>query len=1180
LAKLSEVEREYIDSISDNRLRSNLIKIKEGNENIWDPTAPRIIKDFTDHGTAHSERLVVFSNKILLSNPAIRLSDFEKYLLLSAIYLHDIGMQCDVIKFPQILERAKELGAKIQVDFSSPTSSEFNFEEQKAIRENHHYLSAAWIDYANKTGDTTIGPAIKDIPPNLVDDLIDICKFHSKVPISDCPIPFNYYPNEKKQFIAAILRFADELDIDKTRVNFDAIKNFRLSPQNSLYWYIHKNTVISFKSDREILTQVILHPEDKKEFGDIIYDIFIDGFGNKNQPVLSVLTKNALPIIISPESTIMENDRYDRFPKDVVDLILLSQKKGDPLLELVDEVRLWLHAIGYEPLDHGYVDSQTYELRYTIKRGAISNRLCVRCIGGEISVQDINSMDKVLDRKLPQGWIISDKRVSSEARAHLVNNPDIQIFNLSDFLNQNVWGPYFTILKSLVEEKKIPEYYVDLSCYKQTEDDTGKVTNKESFDSLDSYLDEWLTERGKMHISLLGEFGTGKTWFCRHYAYRQLERYLKNPANERLPLLITLREFTKTMDAEQLISDALSEQYKLEFLGSPIQIFKELNRRGKLLLILDGFDEMAKKIDYQTIVDNFWDLSKLVEEKSKVILSSRTEYFRRAKESENIFAGKELGRRKIILSPPRFEVLYLEKFSDKQLNEVLIKRLGDKDGSQLAEFILKNPQLLDIARKPVLIELLLAAMDEVSPTILENVTQVYLYATNKLLLRNIDTQRTFTSTSDKIYFLCELAWEMLSQRKLKIHYKEIPDRINAYFNDRIKDQNELDNWDFDLRNQSLLHRDAMGYYEFAHKSMAEYFVAFKMASELNCLNPTFLHTYHENDHTPCKNLISKKTILELSNTFGAISFINQDMWEVRKFLGEMLSDEFDRTFKEIISETKKCSLDEIKYTGGNALTLAIDLNKQISDMSLNQAKLSGADLSELTIDSVDLSETNFDDAVFVESSFTNCNFTKASFVSSDLSKSNMEGSNFALCNFKFTDFSGSNLSKCIFSNAKMARTLLGHSSMDDVIDFETIDGLSNSQLNDISGLDGHQIEFLIRNHYSFRIYAKNLEEYEKQKHISEPALNYLKMNLTKEQFESIFSIKDNKYTTLDFQFEEFFKSIKEKTDIKGKLDHNKIILGKIGNSSQLSYMAYFHDGGSISVKFTTSRELFRKSRKK
>ncbi len=65
--------------------------------------------------------------------------------------------------------------------------------------------------------------------------------------------------------------------------------------------------------------------------------------------------------------------------------------------------------------------------------------------------------------------------------------------------------------------------------------------------------------------------------------------------------------------------------FSIPFVGSAFEVFQEMNRRGKLLLILDGFDEMARQVDYQTVVDNFWELAKLVEEESKVILTSRTE---------------------------------------------------------------------------------------------------------------------------------------------------------------------------------------------------------------------------------------------------------------------------------------------------------------------------------------------------------------------------------------------------------------------------------------------------------------------------------------------------------------------------------------------------------------------------
>lgn len=120
------------------------------------------------------------------------------------------------------------------------------------------------------------------------------------------------------------------------------------------------------------------------------------------------------------------------------------------------------------------------------------------------------------------------------------------------------------------------------------------------------------------------------------------------------------------------------------------------------------------------------------------------------------------------------------------------------------------------------------------------------------MLRNIKTERTFTTTADKLFFLCELAWEMIRSNQLKIHYAEIPERINSYFRSKIKDKHELDTWDFDLRNQTLLHRNSSGYYEFAHKSLAEYFVAFKFASELGILNPLYKKTYCEADGSYCQ----------------------------------------------------------------------------------------------------------------------------------------------------------------------------------------------------------------------------------------------------------------------------------------------------------------------------------------
>jgi hypothetical protein len=501
-------------------------------------------------------------------------------------------------------------------------------------------------------------------------------------------------------------------------------------------------------------------------------------------------------------------------------------------------------------------------------------------------------------------------------------------------------------------------------------DASGNEISRDEHASLDKYIDDWLTERGKMHISLLGDFGSGKTWFCRHYAYRQMDRYLKDPVHERLPLLITLRSFAKAMTARQLINDAMLEQYKLPFVGSAFDVFQEMSRHGKLLLILDGFDEMARQVDPQTVVDNFWELAKLVAENSKVLLTSRTEYFHWAKESEKILGGEEFGRRTIVLSPPKFEVLHIEPFSDDQIREVITLRLGTEKGPAAAERILKTPHLAEMAHKPVLVELLLAVLEEVSADILENPAKVYLYATNKLLLRNIETQRTFTTTADKLYFLCELAWEMIKSGNLRIHYTEIPDRIETYFGDKIKDKHKLDNWDFDLRNQTLLHRNAAGYYDFAHKSLVEYFVAFKFAAELGCLAPAFMETYCEAEGKSCKIPIERKEVTGLAETFGAIALTDARMHAMNGLLEEMISEDAAKRLWEVIDETRGETFEQVKYAGGNAATLLRTKGESFEGANMAHTVLAGADLTKCSLATADLTGCDLSEAYLTRSLFT------------------------------------------------------------------------------------------------------------------------------------------------------------------------------------------------------------------
>jgi WD40 repeat protein len=662
---------------------------------------------------------------------------------------------------------------------------------------------------------------------------------------------------------------------------------------------------------------------------------------------------------------------------------------------LAQQIKGWFETLGYrfESYEVWQDDYFEWVIDIPVRRGRY-DRILVRGIDGEAGLRDIKALRQSVEtQRTDEGWLVTARRISRAAREAVEQeeNRDLGCYTFDDLLDQDAdFDGYLGWLEAEIQRRGIEQKYVPLACTKEEIDpDTKQRIGISRYDDrdgwIDGYIDLWLDDPAKEHISVLGEFGTGKTWFAFHYANQALQRYRaaqqRGVERPRLPLVIPLRDYAKAVSVESLFSEFFFRKHEVRSLT--YSAFEQLNRMGKLLLIFDGFDEMAARVDRQEMINNFWELAKVVVPGAKVILTCRTEHFPEAREGRALLnAQLQASIANLTGEMPQFEVLELEKFNDDQIRQVLLLQAQPSTVDQ----VISNPQLLDLARRPVMTELILEALPDIEAGKPVDMSRVYLYAVRRKMERDIKAERTFTSLAEKLYFLCELSWEMLSTDRMSLNYREFPDRIRRLFGAAVQEEKDLDHWHYDMMGQTMLIRNADGDYMPAHRSLLEFFVAYKFAAELGALAPDFLELSKSQSHTdtnrePQNYSWSAYFQREIDRTGRSIAiaplknFISEDLEKLRSGFGDallsqavaelmqpLLSEEYQSALFQAIRATAHQTAPAAGYIAANAITLLVDRDKfalnakNLADTILQGADLTNANLRNVNLTGADLSQ--------------------------------------------------------------------------------------------------------------------------------------------------------------------------------------------------------------------------------
>ena len=338
----------------------------------------------------------------------------------------------------------------------------------------------------------------------------------------------------------------------------------------------------------------------------------------------------------------------------------------------------------------------------------------------------------------------------------------------------------------------------------------------------------WLVDSEANQLTLLGDYGTGKTTFLKHLTLDLARRYerevIEGGARGRVPVLVDLREYTQALSLKQIVLDLLDNH---GIRASSYAAFEYVLREGQVLLILDGFDEMASRGNYQVTLRNFRELNRSALGRAKIILSCRSHYF-----TDQRAVQKFLGRSGLqevpvfytdlyreIAGRPNFLITYLQEFDSAEVGTYLESRCGDQAG-RVREFICRTYNLEELSRRPVLLDMIVGSAgslgertEPVTPGILYRIfTDIWLSRNDWSTILDVDTKRELLES---------FAAKAIVHEDAQLHHSEIPRLIRSWRQGMTDlDEQEIDR---ELRTATFLVRNQSGEYHFSHTSFLEFF---------------------------------------------------------------------------------------------------------------------------------------------------------------------------------------------------------------------------------------------------------------------------------------------------------------------------------------------------------------------
>jgi DNA-directed RNA polymerase specialized sigma24 family protein len=670
-----------------------------------------------------------------------------------------------------------------------------------------------------------------------------------------------------------------------------------------------------------------------------------------------------------------------------------------------DRVAEAYRLLGYS-VEHGRLfGGRQVDLYLELKLGDLQVRRAIECKVGLVTADHLDKFLiklQLVRREYPdaQGTIVCANSFTDGVSAH-ATAVGIHLTLYRDLSAQILDAPSYAqavIREVEVNDRYCPDVFVEPVIGYNSSD-----PGKNAFD----FLNQWLEDGHWNQLTLLGDVGTGKSFLSRMLALRLANEYLRRPTEAPLPLLVDLRNADREFSLEGLI---LTHFAKYGLTRATFEIFQFLLSEGRIVLILDGFDEMASRVTPQITTRNFHELARCVKRNAKVLLTCRTHYFKSRTEEEEVVLGgtgpqsSDVARDLYwdLISRSGFKIAYLRPFTISQVEEY-VRKARPQNATTILAKIRNIYNLSELSQRPLLLEMIVKSIDRLTET---EVNPAHLYEVFTGAWIHRDRWRDLLRPEDKLKFLTALARSLWEQEKTSIDYRMLEAYVSAELASLIDSPQKLVELDGEIRTASFLVRNDQGQYGFAHSSYAEYFLAKDLANHIAVGN------------------VRVFSIRRLTNE--VIDFL---LWMVdRNALEEMLSVVLLQGYQSLLSENalvvlyrlRRSLLVEEKGRGsaGTSLRVEMPTGAKLQGAKLAQINLEGAILRETRLDGADLAQ-----CIAIDVDLTNASMREVSICKGDLQGACLKNVDATGAILTEVNFHGADVAGCDFSRADLSSSI-------------------------------------------------------------------------------------------------------------------------------------------------------------